>query len=172
MRFTAILSLALLLPVVTRGLQAQVPVTVPVPGQFGTATTVFLINDGGDDAYQSLYRALSVWNKYRLVSTPAEAELAFEVSAQESDYVTNGTSLSSPYVRLRVQDVKTHVLLWSLTEVVGRRHHRDQELDKTSEKFIEDLKALAQGSFPHLPGNTKTSTDGDQKKTRLSQETK
>src|SRR5437899_9447839 len=62
----------------------------PLPRQIFTSRKVFVSNAGDetlgdfsggpDRAYNQLYTALKSWGRYELVSTPADAELVFEIS--------------------------------------------------------------------------------------------
>jgi len=139
---------------------AQSP-EVTVPSQFATAHTIFLASggaaplgnnkEGAAMLYSSAYKALSS-GRYRLTTTPAEADLSAVISidAGFSD-VTNGSSFEHPFVRLAVFDTKTQALLWNIDEAIGgafRKATFQKNIDETMAKVIADLSSLAAGKLP------------------------
>ncbi len=77
------------------------PAPAPIPPQIGTAKKIFISNAGGesfemilqqavfdggpDRPYNQFYAAMKDWDRYELVSTPANADLAVEVSWDLTD---------------------------------------------------------------------------------------
>src|SRR5258708_6601732 len=63
----------------------------PIPSQITSARKVFISNTVGDDlrnndpaeVYNAFHAANKGWGRYELVSTPAEADLVFEISFRE-----------------------------------------------------------------------------------------
>jgi hypothetical protein len=146
----------------------------PVPAQILSAKKIFVAYGGGetnlppqvysggpDRTYNQFYVALSRWGNYQLVATPAECDLVFEVSFVDSyaggsvfgGAVTSGTSggVSSvsyfdPQLRLAIVDVKTHVLLWALTEhveVARLQGNRDKNFDRAIAALVNQVARLA-----------------------------
>jgi hypothetical protein len=83
----------LLLPVpVLRAEQSKTVPPAPVPPQILAAKKIFIANAGGeqpseesqysgdaDRSYNQFYAAMKTWGRYELVSSPAEADLWFEI---------------------------------------------------------------------------------------------
>jgi len=102
----------------------------PIPSQITSAKKVFISNTVGDDLYSSdpsqvysaFYSAMKNWGRYDLVSSPANADLIFEISFREpvvavavtssAANVPVGGSYTNPHVRLVISDPRTHVSLW------------------------------------------------------------
>lgn len=77
-------------------LQSKAPAPAPVPVQIATAQRAFVSNAGGesfenvidqtvfdggpDRPYNQFYAAMKNWGRYNLVSSPADADVVFEVS--------------------------------------------------------------------------------------------
>lgn len=140
--------------------QAKMPVSAPVPEQIGTAQKVFISNAGGesfeavigeavfnggpDRPYNELYAVLGALGRYELVSSPAEADLVFEISWNLSD-----TGLRLPVLgqlRLRVIDPKTHITLWTYIEYVRGAillGNRDKNFDQAMNTIVSRLKQVA-----------------------------
>jgi hypothetical protein len=131
--------------------QNAAPVSqAPVPAQIFSAKKVFISNVGGDNdispdhysggpdrAYNQFYAAMKDWGRYELVSTPADAELIFELHFDVP-------SVFRPQFRLVILDVKTHVVLWAFTEYLptyGATH--DQSFDRAMAKLVADVQKLA-----------------------------
>jgi hypothetical protein len=148
--------------------QAKGPATAPVPLQIGAAQKVFISNGGGesfetvidqtvfnggsDRPYNEFYAAMKAWSRYELVSSPADADLIFEVS-----WVLTDTGLRLPVlgqIRVLIIDLKTHVTLWNLIEYVRGAvllGNRDKNFDQAMNTIMGRLKvltgsAVAQGS--------------------------
>jgi hypothetical protein len=131
-----------------------------VPPQIAAAQKVFVSNAGGesfesvidetvfnggpDRPYNQFYAALKNWGRYPLVSSPADADLVFEVS-----WVLTDTGLKLPVLgqlRLLVIDPRTHVTLWNFTEYVRGAMllgNRDKNFDQAMTIIVNRLKLLA-----------------------------
>ncbi len=88
--------------------QSKETAPAPVPAQIAAAQKVFISNAGGasletvidetvfnggpDRPYNQFYAAMKSWGRYEVVSTPADADLVFEISWALTD-----TGLRSPY---------------------------------------------------------------------------
>jgi hypothetical protein len=146
-RFAVVsLAVVMLLPLIP-ALQAQAP-AAPLPSQILTAKTVFISNAGADfdsnlwsgtpdRAYNEFYEAIKSWGRYRLVSTPNDADMVFEFSLV-------GTPLPNAQFRVVLLEPKTHVVLWTESEGIqlGLKKTRDKGFDDAINKLIDDLKTL------------------------------
>jgi hypothetical protein len=127
----------------------------PVPAQIIAARKVFISN-GGEDAwlnydpkhdptltYNEFYAAMKTWGKYQLVSSPAEADVVFQVRL-----TVEGCHLS-PQLRLMILDPKTPVILWSLNHVAdlaNRDATARKNFDKAMNALVETVKSLVAGA--------------------------
>ncbi len=150
----------------------------PLPAQIFTAKKVFVSNGGGDTlgyysggpdrAYNELYAALKGWGRYELVAAPADAELVFEISFSVpivGEVVSGGggTLVSSktvidPQFRLAIRDLKTHVLLWTLTGHVQNallKGNRDKNFDQAMAALVNDIRNVAGRPAPTGSGPSK-----------------
>lgn len=135
------------------------PAAAPVPPQVAAAHSVFIANAGGesldtvidqtvfnggpDRPYNEFYAAMQAWGHYQIVSSPAAADLVFQISWNLSD-----TGLKLPVLgqlRLLVIDPKTNVTLWSFTEYVRGAvllGNRDKNFDYAMTAIVNRMKAL------------------------------
>ena len=134
-------------------------VVAPVPAQILTARKVFISNVGGDNdispdhysgspnrAYDQFYAAMKSWGHYDLVSTPAEAELVFELHFDVPVYGSGFTDTwRRPQFRLVIMDAKTHFVLWGFTEYLVTMSHvtHDQSFDRAMVALVNDVAKLA-----------------------------
>jgi hypothetical protein len=145
--------------------QSKAPAPAPVPKQIGTAQKAFISNAGGesfetvmeqavfdggpDRPYNEFYAGLQGWGRYDLVSSPADADLVFEISWALTD-----TGLKLPVLgqlRLQVIDPKTHVTLWNLIKYVRGAillGNRDKNFDQSMTTIVSRLKKLAVSPSP------------------------
>jgi hypothetical protein len=106
--------------------------SAPVPAQISSAHTVFLSNLGDDanfpvdatQAYNDIYKALTTWGRYQLVSSPDQADLIFQlrgVSTLTTYYGGHGTTytLNNPAFQLTMVDPRSSVTLWTITSPVA-----------------------------------------------------
>jgi len=150
--------------------QAKGSTSAPIPSQIASAQKVFVSNAGGesfetvinetvfnggpDRPYNQFYAAMKDWGRYELVSSPADADLVFEVSWALTD-----TGLRLPVLgqlRVVVIDPKTHITLWNLTQYVRGAvllGNRDKNFDQTMTTVVNRLKILA--NSPNAPSDTK-----------------
>ena len=145
----------------------------PVPSDFASAKTAFIAS-GGVPAlgtreklavgmlYNSFYQKLATWNKYKVVSTPKDADIAFELSiAQAVGPVNLGVSFATTYIKVDARDVKTHALLWTIDDPIDgafRVKTFRRDVDQGVDLVIADLKALAAGKQPGSAPDTAPST--------------
>jgi len=131
-----------------------------VPPQIAAAQNVFVSNAGGesfesvidetvftggpDRPYNQFYASLKNWGRYTLVSSPADADLVFEIS-----WVLTDTGLKLPVLgqlRLVVIDPRTHVTLWNFTQYVRGAMllgNRDKNFDQALTIMVNRMKLLA-----------------------------
>jgi hypothetical protein len=132
----------------------------PTPPQIAAAQKVFISNAGGesfetvidatvfnggpDRPYNEFYAAIRDWHRYELVSSPADADLVFEISWALTD-----TGLRLPVLgqlRLVIIDPKTHITLWNITQYVRGAillGNRDKNFDQAVSTVVGRLKLLA-----------------------------
>jgi len=129
----------------------------PVPAQILSAKRVFIAYSGAenlnlplmtvfsgksDRVYNEFYALMKEWGRYELASSPADADLVFEIGQEF-------TGLRAPEVgrvRLDIRDPRSNVLLWSLHEYVQAaifQGHRDKNLDKAMAVIVDGVKDLA-----------------------------
>jgi hypothetical protein len=150
-------------------------VPAPVPSQILSAQTIFVGNEGGasdpyagrygdfsggpDRAYNEFYTALKTFPNYTLVSTPATADLVFEISFSEfpvpGDVTKGGSSPTTADAKFRmvIIDPKTHVTLWTITEYVGGallEGNREKNYEQALGRIVADLQSLT-ASPPSAP---------------------
>jgi hypothetical protein len=179
------IQLALML-VVTPVLPAQqtIPNPAPVPPQIAAAHKIFVSNGGGsnyfnmftggpDRAYNSLYAELQQSSRYQLVSSPADADLIFQIrsiapAVDASTPDSPGGTAYNPQLILSVQDPATHAVLWTTSANVrafGRKNTRDAEFDQALEVVVDKLRQVtgeqltpAQIKAIHANSGTPTAT--------------
>ena len=147
--------------------QAKETFPAPMPSQIMNAKKVFLSNAGGDShglysgeprrLYDQFYAALKNWGRYELASSPAEADLVFEVSLINpliGEYPSGGEgqttafsrSLTDPQFRLVILDPGTRVTLWIFTEHIVPAillSNRDKNFDQALNYLVNDLRNVA-----------------------------
>ncbi len=153
------------------GQSPREPSVAPVPSQIAATKRVFVSNAGGDCApvgnagfsggrdrpYNQFYSALKEWGRYELAASPSDADLAFEISFRcppTGGNVAKGNSVPPLYdaqFRLRILDVKTHIVLWGITEHVVPailQGNRDKNFDGALNKLVDDVIKLVAGAAP------------------------
>ena len=133
--------------------QSKETAPAPVPAQIAAAQKVFISNAGGasleavidetvfnggpDRPYNQFYAAMKSWGRYEVVSSPADADLVFEISWALTD-----TGLRLPVLgqlRLVIIDPKTRITLWNLTEYVRGAlllGNRDKNFDQAMNTVV------------------------------------
>lgn len=156
--FCATVAMLALVPVLGAE-QFRGPAAAPVPPQVAAAHSIFIANAGGesldtvidqtvfnggpDRPYNEFYAAMQAWGHYQIVSSPAAADLVFQISWNLSD-----TGLKLPVLgqlRLLVIDPRTNVTLWSFTEYVRGAvllGNRDKNFDYAMTAIVNRMKAL------------------------------
>jgi len=133
--------------------------TAPIPSQITSAKKVFISNTIGDDLYSNdpsqvytaFYAAMKSWGRYELVSSPANADLIFEISFREpvvavavtgsAANVPVGGSYTNPHLRLVISDPKTRVSLWwFIAHVRQPLFNSEKSLDQTITDLMGQLR--------------------------------
>lgn len=163
------------------------PTAAPIPPQITQAKTIFISNGGADSfftlysgglnrAYNNLYAELKHWGKYRIVTSPAQADLILEVRslAPVSDVSgVNGTvdSADSPQIRLQAIDPATHTVLWTLTSYVhagiGLQKTRNKQFDQASLALVNQLRQLTGETLTPAESRATNSTPGPSRGTKI-----
>jgi hypothetical protein len=154
-------------------LNAQSPKdTAPVPAQISAAHKVFVANAGGesvetviqgvllnggpDRAYNQFYAAIKNLGQYESLSSPADADLVFEIGWTFADVdlkdpqAFNFVEVKPPVIgrlRLQIIDPKTHVTLWTISEYIrgaALLSNRDKNFDQAMNAVVARLKRLVQ----------------------------
>lgn len=137
---------------------ASTPLVAPPPSQIASAHTIFLTNSAADanfpidptKGFNDAYAALQSWNYYKLVGSPAQADLIFQLHeiAPITD-VTGGRgvySVASPAFQLNILDPKTNISLWTITSpvnIAGRKQTRERWTSIAEANLISRIKTLA-----------------------------
>lgn len=132
----------------------------PVPPQIAVAKKVFISYTGTDSVsiagfkwvsgdpdqpYNQFYAAMKSWGRYELTSTPADAELVFEIRFLTAIVGDGKVTAQAPEWILTI-DGKTHFTLWTLTEPVkgaNRKATWKKNIDESFSNLMDHLKQLA-----------------------------
>lgn len=151
--------------------QAKRP-PAPVPSQIASAKSVFISNAGGlcdpydpvsfgggaNRAYREFYAGVEKWGRYHLVASPANADLDFVIrfSCRAAPYRSETTTFErKPFVaqlRLTIFDIRTHVLLWSITQPVSTailESNRSKNFEYAMGRLLFHLASIAPKPVPH-----------------------
>jgi hypothetical protein len=133
--------------------QAKETPTAPVPVQILTAKKVFISNASGEcgvsycpvpsQPYNEFYAVVKSWGRYEIVSTPAAADLVFEI---------HFTPI--PQVGLVILDPETRITLWTFVELVhpaSRPATGRKNFDKAMTTLVDDVKKLVTPSAADAP---------------------
>src|SRR3984885_6339287 len=125
-------TLALVCSTVQTARAQHTTLNAPVPSQIPQAQTIFLTNSGSDPnfpidetkAYDDIYAALQTWGRYKLVSSPEQADLVFQLRgiAPITDVTGNRGgvySVTSPAFQLTILDPKSNIAIWTITSPVN-----------------------------------------------------
>lgn len=153
--FVMVAAMTLLMVPIAIAESAPETPAAPIPAQMLTAKKVFISNgynpldtalESPTQAYNAFYAQIKTWGKYELVSSPADADLVFEIgSVVLTGPVMNGDSRAILLVHLKVLDLKTHVVLWTFTEQVqgwNRKATGLKNFDQAIGKLVDDVKKL------------------------------
>jgi hypothetical protein len=138
----------------------------PVPAQILSAKKVFIANGGGDESrfespqysggpdrlYNEFYAAMKSWGRYELVSTPAEADLVFEISltliqVHRAEPLRETDPAYDSQFRLTLRDMQTHITLWGLTEHAQSavlQGNRDKNFEQALFGIMSELRKITE----------------------------
>ena len=110
----------------------QTTPAAPVPSQIQQAQTIFLTNSGSDPnfpidatkAYNDIYAALQTWARYKLINSPEQADLVFQLKGIDPITDVSGNrggvySVTSPAFQITILDPKSNIALWTITSPVN-----------------------------------------------------
>jgi len=139
----------------------------PIPVQIVTARKVFIANGGGDEsrydgsfysggpdrAYNEFYASMKTWGRYELVAEPADADLVFEIrldvtGMQPTGGLSGASAASDSQFRIVIRDVKTHEVLWALTEHVelaALKSNRDKNFEQALVAVVAEVQRIVGG---------------------------
>lgn len=142
--------------------QTQAQQAALLPSPITMAKKIFIANAGadaliaasdrgaGDRYYALFYAAMKTWGYYTIVDSPSEADLVFEINASSPvTSVYNGVARLQPQMQLTIFDVKTHFLLWRITQSLEAGHPKvfgdvdgAEKLDRAIDVLVQRLKLL------------------------------
>ena len=125
-------TLALLLASTPLTRAQQTTPAAPVPSQIQQAQTIFLTNSASDPnfpidetkAYNDTYAALQTWGRYKLVNSPEQADLVFQLKGIAPITDVSGDrggvyTVTSPAFQLTILDPKSNIAIWTITSPVN-----------------------------------------------------
>jgi hypothetical protein len=145
----------------------------PLPKQIISSKTVFIAKGPGSDpylkggaelAFDTFYADVKEWGKYRIVSSPEEADLVLELSYSSQQVGTHVWSATNTYtgstqvysspnmdprVSLNVYDRKTGFVLWSAAEArdaARRQKNREKNLVNAVHEMVTNLRSRVESS--------------------------
>ena len=150
---------------------AQRPVGAPVPRQVLTARTAFIGNGGGesygaesyfrrtvydggpDRAYNSFYNAVKEWGHYELAGSMSDADIALVIrfASPVVDQANGGSRdvppdlIYDPQLRLAINDPRTGLALWTITEHIEPGDDRaadNRHFDEAIDRLVTDLERV------------------------------
>jgi hypothetical protein len=156
-------NLALLLASTPLTRAQQTTLSAPVPSQIQQAQTIFLTNSGSDPnfpidatkAYNDIYAALQTWGRYKLVNSPDQADLVFELKGIAPITDVSGNrggvySITSPAFQLTILDPKSNIALWTITSpvnVTGKNEVLARWVSISETNLVSRVKVVADQSL-------------------------
>jgi hypothetical protein len=141
----------------------QTTPAAPVPSQIQQAQTIFLTNSGSDPnfpidatkAYNDIYAALQTWGRYKLVNTPDQADLVFQLKGIAPITDVSGNrggvySITSPAFQLTILDPKSNIALWTITSpvnVTGKNQVLARWVSVSETNLVSRVKVVADQSL-------------------------
>jgi hypothetical protein len=146
----------------------QTTLAAPVPSQIQQAQTTFLTNSGSDPdfpidatkAYNDIYAALQTWGRYKLVNSPEQADLVFQLKGIDPITDVSGNrggvySVTSPAFQITILDPKSNIALWTITSPVtvkGKNQVLERWVSLSETNLVSRVKVVA--GQPLSPGET------------------
>lgn len=152
----------------------------PIPSLILTAKKIFIANAGGDESlfdtpqysggsarlYDEFYAAMKSWGRYEVVSSPEDADLAFEIrltilQPRRSAPLGESNPVYDSQFHLAIRDMKTHTVLWGLTEHAASavlQSNRDKNFEQALTAIMSELHRITaptppSPAPPSPPGN-------------------
>jgi hypothetical protein len=146
----------------------QATPAAPVPSQIQQAQTIFLTNSGSDPnfpidatkSYNDIYTALQTWGRYKLVNSPDQADLVFQLKGIAPITDVSGNrggvySVTSPAFQITILDPKSNIALWTITspvDVTGNNQALARWVSISETNLLSRVKVVA--GQPLSPGET------------------
>lgn len=137
----------------------QTTLAAPVPSQIQQAQTIFLTNSGSDlnfpidatKAYSDIYAALQTWGRYKLVDSPDQADLVFQLKGIAPITDVSGNrgdvySVTSPAFQITILDPKSNIALWTITSpvtVTGKNEVLARWVSLSETNLVSRVKVVA-----------------------------
>jgi hypothetical protein len=159
------LAILLLARPVSPAEQKKPALPAPIPAQILAAKKVFVANGGGDESryeeatysggpdrtYNEFYSAMKTWGRYELVSSPADADLIFEIrltilQLQHVRVLSDDSPLVDSQFRIVIRDARSHHTLWGLTEHAQgavMQDNRDKNFEKALAALVTEVQRIA-----------------------------
>ncbi len=149
-----VLSSALVFAPVLAAQQTPAEGAAPVPPQVLNAHAVFISNGGGSNyfeifdggpnrGYNTFYSELKKTGHYELVSSPAQADVIFEIrSIAPAVSGPHDITDYNPQVILTIRDPKSSAVLWTASanvRAIGTKKHRDKDFDQSVAVLVDEL---------------------------------
>ncbi len=138
--------------------QTPEPPAAPLPTALTTARKVFLGNAGDQEnadclrTYNVFYAGVQNLHRFDLVGDPKDADLVLELHYEFGlGAGVNGGTNTPRQFRVIVEDPKTRIILWSLTERSNYavfQKNRDKNLDETINVLVKDFDTLTSATPP------------------------
>ena len=141
----------------------QTTPAAPVPSQIQQAQTIFLTNSGSDPnfpidatkAYNDIYAALQTWGRYKLVNSPDQADLVFQLKGIAPITDVSGNrggvySITSPAFQFTILDPKSNIALWTITSpvnVTGKNQVLARWVSISETNLVSRVKVVADQSL-------------------------
>ena len=142
--------------------QTPQPPTAPLPTQLTSAHKIFIGNAGDQEnadclrAYNVFYAGIQSLKNFELVLDPKDADLVLELHYEIGFGASVNSGQPTPrQFRVVMEDPKTRIILWSLTERTNYavlQKNRDKNLDETMGALINDFSLLT-APQPIAPNN-------------------
>jgi hypothetical protein len=164
MTLTTKLAAAILALTLSTRAQTPEPPTAPLPSALAHASKLFIGNAGDQEnadclrAYNSFYDGLAKLGRFEFVTDPNNADLVLELHyeiALGQSVVSSHNGDAVRQFRVVIQDPRTRIVLWSLTERTNyaiRQSNRNKNLDETVLTLVNDFNLLA-APQPIAPSN-------------------
>lgn len=152
--------------------EKRVAPPAPLPSEIFRAKKAFISNGGLDgiafqafhklgdvnQPYNAFYAAMKEWGKYSLVSSPAEADLVFEIRFNAPFNGDEHVPSYVPQFNLTIYDAKTRFVLWTMLAPVQGAFRRETFIRNVNEGIailMADLRNLHAAAASSAPPATK-----------------